>query len=115
MTPNRRRYRDLPLPPAPTLEPGRATSDRIAIVDAREGAPLAGIRNTRARMAIIRERAREHFRRVNDAAKPPEPKGYTWRGWWYPRALVWVGVVIFGLAVNVALVFGLFRLFGGGQ
>lgn len=39
--------------------------------------------------------------------------GYTWRGWWYPRALVlglaWmVAAGLFG-----ALVVGLFRLFGG--
>lgn len=105
---------DLPLPPQPIHKPGRATSDRIAIADVRAGGDgVDRIRNGRARMAIIRERAREHFRRLDDAARPPAPRGYTWRGWWYPRWLV-LGITWGAVAVlAVLLVVGIFRLFGG--
>ena len=105
---------DLPLPPKPRPTPGRATSDRHAIVDARAGGELGRIRNTRARMALIRERARDGFRERRDAIeRERRGPGFSWRGWWYPRALVlgiaWTVVAVLG----VALVAGLLRLFGG--
>lgn len=106
---------DLPLPPKPIHKPGRATSDRLAIVDARTGGDsLDRIRNGRARMAIIRERARDHFRARRDAIeRDRRGPGYTWRGWWYPRWLVLGCTMGAGAVLFVLLVVGLLKLFGG--
>lgn len=95
----------IPLEPQPRHAPGRATSDRIAIADG----DLGRIRNTLARMALIRERARGHFRDQRDQLElERRGPGVTWRGWWYPRgllqALAWLAAaVLFG-----ALCVGLF-------
>lgn len=48
----------------------------------------ARVRNVRARFALLKDRVRDMNRAQLEAIKPPAPKGYTWRGWWYPRALV---------------------------
>lgn len=46
------------------------------------------IRNVRARFRVLKDRVRDFHQAQLDAQRPPAPKGYTWRGWWYPRALV---------------------------
>lgn len=68
----------------------------------------------RGRMASARARAYRYFegerRRIELEHRGP---GYTWRGWWYPRWLV-LGILWLVIAgLFVALVVGLFRLFGG--
>lgn len=65
----------------------------------------AGATFCRGRIAAIKARVRHHFdlerQRLELERRGP---GYTWRGWWYPRALVlgllWLAIlVLFGLLV----------------
>lgn len=73
----------------------------------------AKVRNVRARTALLKDRVRELGQAQLDAMRPPAPKGYTWRGWWYPRWLVLGPLWSIVAGLFVALVVGSFRLFGG--
>lgn len=55
------------------------------------------VRNVRARIAVLKDRVRDFHQAQLDALKP-KPRGYVWRGWWYPRALV------LGIAWSIAAV-----------
>jgi len=68
----------------------------------------------RQRIGELKDRVRElGWQQQQTLEAERRGPGYTWRGWWYPRALVlgiaWTVVGVLG----VALVAGLLRLFGG--